>query len=343
MAQGPVRADPRQDRTADRGGRARLPECVQALHRAGPLDGQAGQWRQGHSLEDRHRGGAARPAQWQDAFKGKTLDEGVSKGMPRIVTDIDACVPRPACWTCAAPSRPRAAAASASTKWRPARPTAPAAPRAVTWSGCAGRTSPPNWPASCSARPRSVCCRVWCTAAWTSTRRPRRWCNRLIRAWSPPCPMSCCSTCNASRPTPSRSTARIAGCWWTTASIRSHASSAAVIRACRPRSLSDLGIVGCETASAVHFLPAFCPVAGLWACKSGKNCPRWGRFSLSTPQVRQTPSCRIRAMRVGAASTQAACPGQVEPQSAWLRPCGRCANRRCPGNRGDKRCAARLG
>ena len=30
------------------------------------------------------------------------------------------------------------------------------------------------------------------------------------------------------------------------------------------RSLSGFGIVGCETASAVHFLPAFCPIAGLW-------------------------------------------------------------------------------
>ena len=57
-----------------------------------------------------------------------------------------------------------------------------------------------------------------------------------------------------------------------------------------PRSLSDLGIVGCETASAVHFLPAFCPIVELWACKSGKNCPRWGRFSLLTPQARQAPS-----------------------------------------------------
>ena len=55
------------------------------------------------------------------------------------------------------------------------------------------------------------------------------------------------------------------------------------------RSLSDLGIVGCESASAVHFLPDFCPIVELWACKSGKNCPRWGRFSLSTPQARQAP------------------------------------------------------
>ena len=68
----------------------------------------------------------------------------------------------------------------------------------------------------------------------------------------------------------------------------------------RPRSLSDLGNVGCETASAVHFSPVFCPIAALWACKSGKNCPRWGRFSLSTPQVRQTPSTdAINAARQG--------------------------------------------
>ena len=55
------------------------------------------------------------------------------------------------------------------------------------------------------------------------------------------------------------------------------------------RSLSDLEVVGCKSAAAVHFPPSFCPIAGLWGCKSGKNCPRWGRFSLSTLQVRQTP------------------------------------------------------
>ena len=55
-------------------------------------------------------------------------------------------------------------------------------------------------------------------------------------------------------------------------------------------------VVGCKSAAAVHFLPSFCPIAGLWGCKSGKNCPRWGRFwrnlrfSLSTLQVRQPPS-----------------------------------------------------
>jgi hypothetical protein len=51
-----------------------------------------------------------------------------------------------------------------------------------------------------------------------------------------------------------------------------------------------LEIVGCKSAAAVHFLPSFCPIAGLWGCKSGKNCPRRGQFSLSTPQARQTPS-----------------------------------------------------
>ena len=48
-------------------------------------------------------------------------------------------------------------------------------------------------------------------------------------------------------------------------------------------SLSDLGIVGCKSAAAVHFSPPSRPIAGLWAFEFGKNCPRWGRFSLSTP------------------------------------------------------------
>ena len=56
------------------------------------------------------------------------------------------------------------------------------------------------------------------------------------------------------------------------------------------RSQSDLGSVGCESTAAVHFSPSICPIAGLCGCKSGKNCPRWGRLSLSTPQVRQAPS-----------------------------------------------------
>ena len=75
-------------------------------------------------------------------------------------------------------------------------------------------------------------------------------------------------------------------------------------------SLSGLGIVGCETASAVHFwlrrsprTPAFCPIVELWACKSGKNCPRWGRFSLATPQARQAPNGRAAPRQAGATRT----------------------------------------
>ena len=58
-----VRADPGQDRAADDGGRARLPERVQALHRARPADEQDRQRRQGHRLEHRDRSQAARPAE----------------------------------------------------------------------------------------------------------------------------------------------------------------------------------------------------------------------------------------------------------------------------------------
>ncbi len=57
----------------------------------------------------------------------------------------------------------------------------------------------------------------------------------------------------------------------------------------RYRRLSDLGIVGCKLSAAAHFSPSFCPIARLLGCKSGKNCARWGQFSLSTPQVRQPP------------------------------------------------------
>ena len=50
-----------------------------------------------------------------------------------------------------------------------------------------------------------------------------------------------------------------------------------------------MGIVGCKLSAAAHFSPSFCPIARLLGCKSGKNCARWGQFSLSTPQVRQPP------------------------------------------------------
>ncbi len=54
--------DPRQDRAADDGDRARLPEHVQEVHRARAADGKGRQRRQGHRLEHRARGEApARP------------------------------------------------------------------------------------------------------------------------------------------------------------------------------------------------------------------------------------------------------------------------------------------
>ena len=80
-----MRADPRQDGAADRAGRARLPQRVQALHRARPADEQGGQWRQGHRLEHPDRSHAARRTE------RVVLDEGATKGMPKIETDIDAC------------------------------------------------------------------------------------------------------------------------------------------------------------------------------------------------------------------------------------------------------------
>lgn len=39
--------------------------------------------------------------------------------------------------------------------------------------------------------------------------------------------------------------------------------------------------VGGEVTAAVHFSPAFCPMATAKVrSKSGKTCPRWGHFSL---------------------------------------------------------------
>jgi nitrate reductase alpha subunit len=54
-----VRADPRQDGAADGRRRARLPERLQALHRARPADGQGRQRRQGHRLEHADRSGSS--------------------------------------------------------------------------------------------------------------------------------------------------------------------------------------------------------------------------------------------------------------------------------------------
>ena len=45
-----------------------------------------------------------------------------------------------------------------------------------------------------------------------------------------------------------------------------------------------MGSVGCESTAAVHLSPSFCPIAGLWDCKSGKNYPRWGRSRYRRPK-----------------------------------------------------------
>ena len=34
-------------------------------------------------------------------------------------------------------------------------------------------------------------------------------------------------------------------------------------------------------------------MGGTMGHKNGKNCPRWGRFSLSMPEVRQAPSLSL--------------------------------------------------
>ena len=52
---------------------------------------------------------------------------------------------------------------------------------------------------------------------------------------------------------------------------------------CSPRSLSDLGNIGYEPTAAVHFSPFMSPIGGTMGLINGKNCPRWGRFSLSMP------------------------------------------------------------
>ncbi len=69
------------------------------------------------------------------------------------------------------------------------------------------------------------------------------------------------------------------------------------------RSLPDLGSAGCKSAAAVHFSPASCPIAGLWGGESGKNWPRWGRFSLSASQARQAPGQRLSATTKALAPT----------------------------------------
>ena len=69
-----------------RGGRARLPERVQALHGARPADEQGRQRRQGHRLEHRR----SRSSSWASSTAW-CEDAGATEGMPKIDTDIDAC------------------------------------------------------------------------------------------------------------------------------------------------------------------------------------------------------------------------------------------------------------
>ena len=76
------------------------------------------------------------------------------------------------------------------------------------------------------------------------------------------------------------------------------------------KKLSVLRIVGCKLSAAAHFSPSSCPIAGLLGCKSGKNCARWGRFSLSALQVRQPPRAK------------AGCAALIRPTNP---PCCACA------------------
>jgi len=89
------------------------------------------------------------------------------------------------------------------------------------------------------------------------------------------------------------------------------------------RSLSDLEIVGCKSAAAVQFSPSFCPIAPLWGCKPGNNRPRWGRLSLSTIQIRQTPGGR-QNLTVTPTLNERPMPGTRTPQGtavpAMVRP-----------------------
>ena len=56
------------------------------------------------------------------------------------------------------------------------------------------------------------------------------------------------------------------------------------------RSLSGLGIVGCNLAAAVHFSPAFCPIAMAMGLQTRQKLSSLGPNFASTPQARQAPS-----------------------------------------------------
>ena len=57
-----------------------------------------------------------------------------------------------------------------------------------------------------------------------------------------------------------------------------------------PRSLSALWNVGCNLAAAVHFSPAFCPIAKAMGLQIRQKLSSLGPNFASTPQIRQAPS-----------------------------------------------------
>ena len=97
-----------------------------------------------------------------------------------------------------------------------------------------------------------------------------------------------------------------------------------------PRSLPDLEIVGCKLTAAVHFSPSFGPIAGLWGCKSDKNCPRRGQFSLRRSKsdsllvcTTASPSDLHAAQSCASGDVHVtAFPGRWLPQRAAMGTCG---------------------
>ncbi len=59
------------------------------------------------------------------------------------------------------------------------------------------------------------------------------------------------------------------------------------------RSLSGLGIVGCNLAAAVHFSPAFCPIALAMGLQTRQKLSSLGPNFASTPRARQAPRWRF--------------------------------------------------
>jgi hypothetical protein len=113
---------------------------------------------------------------------------------------------------------------------------------------------------------------------------PHRWLRCRRSTWALPCqPMPGCASSAVTRRAGLIQPAR--RCQQAVATTGNCASS-----------LSGFGTVGCECAAAAHFLPSSCPIVPLWGGESGKNWPRWGAFSLSTPKVRQAASCSVSAL-----------------------------------------------